>query len=108
MMHEGADPKGTRPQRSFLRSCRDSRLAGISGLRALRVDGPTVAGPPQRAGGRHVRGYLAAVGHSMALAWPVTAAGLAHVAVLKLDLLRPLAVPIDGGLMWQGRPLLGA
>lgn len=38
---------------------------------------------------------------------PVLAAGLVHVAVLKADLLPGLAVPLDRGLRWRGRPLLG-
>jgi CDP-diglyceride synthetase len=38
---------------------------------------------------------------------PVLAAGLVHVAVLKTDLLPGLAVPLDRGVHWRGRPLLG-
>lgn len=39
---------------------------------------------------------------------PVVVGGLAHVAILKTDLLGFLAVPIDGGAIWRGRPVLGA
>jgi CDP-archaeol synthase len=39
---------------------------------------------------------------------PVTLAGLAHVAVLKADVLRRLAMPLDVGTHWRGRPLLGS
>jgi hypothetical protein len=35
-------------------------------------------------------------------------AGLAHVVVLKADVLRCLALPIDAGTQWRGRPLLGS
>jgi CDP-diacylglycerol--serine O-phosphatidyltransferase len=38
---------------------------------------------------------------------PVLLAGLGHVAVLKLELLRWLAQPLDRGWTWRGRPLLG-
>jgi CDP-diglyceride synthetase len=38
---------------------------------------------------------------------PVIAAGLAHVVVIKRDSLRPLALPLDGGVWWRGAPLLG-
>jgi hypothetical protein len=44
------------------------------------------------------------------VAWliaPVLLAGLGHVAVLKANALPGLALPIDGGRMWQGQPLLG-
>jgi CDP-2,3-bis-(O-geranylgeranyl)-sn-glycerol synthase len=33
---------------------------------------------------------------------------LGHVAVLKTDLLASLAIPIDGGARWRGRPVFGA
>jgi hypothetical protein len=39
---------------------------------------------------------------------PVTVAGLAHVVVLKANLLQPLAIPLDGGRRWRARPLLGS
>ena len=39
---------------------------------------------------------------------PVVLGGLGHVAVLKTDLLTVLAVPIDGGARWRGRPVFGA
>lgn len=39
---------------------------------------------------------------------PVIMAGLAHVVVLKTDVLRRLALPIDGGKQWRTRPLLGS
>lgn len=42
------------------------------------------------------------------LIFPVVLAGLGHVAVLKTNLLQPLAVPIDGGARWRGRPVFGA
>jgi CDP-archaeol synthase len=38
---------------------------------------------------------------------PVVAAGMAHVLILKTRLLARLAVPVDGGFQWNGRPLLG-
>lgn len=38
---------------------------------------------------------------------PVLAAGTAHVLILKVRLLAGLAVPVDGGFQWNGRPLLG-
>jgi CDP-diglyceride synthetase len=42
------------------------------------------------------------------LALPIIAAGLVHLAVLKLDLLPGLRrLPIDGGLTWRGKRLLG-
>lgn len=49
----------------------------------------------------------AAAGAAWAIA-PVLAAGLVHVAVLKIDVMPALAVPLDGGRTWRGRPLLGA
>lgn len=39
---------------------------------------------------------------------PVVVGGLGHVAVLKTDLLTSLAVPVDGGARWRGRPVFGA
>lgn len=39
---------------------------------------------------------------------PVVLGGLGHVAVLKTNVLGPLAVPIDGGARWHGRPVFGA
>ena len=39
---------------------------------------------------------------------PILLAGLAHVAVITLDLAPGLARPIDAGRRWRGRPLLGA
>ncbi len=39
---------------------------------------------------------------------PVVFGGLGHVAILKTNLLRSLAVPVDGGARWRGRPVLGA
>jgi len=42
------------------------------------------------------------------LALPIVAAGLVHLAVLKLDLLPGLRrLPIDGGLTFRGRRLFG-
>ena len=38
---------------------------------------------------------------------PVLAAGLVHVAVLKTNALSQLAIPLDRGRIWRGRPLLG-
>jgi CDP-archaeol synthase len=38
---------------------------------------------------------------------PILLAGLAHVAVITLDLAPGLARPIDAGRRWRGRPLLG-
>lgn len=38
---------------------------------------------------------------------PVVMAGLGHVLLLKTRLLQPLALPVDGGRQWKGRPLLG-
>ncbi len=39
---------------------------------------------------------------------PVVVGGLGHVAVLKTNVLRPLARPIDGGARWWGQPVFGA
>lgn len=39
---------------------------------------------------------------------PVVLGGLGHVAVLKTNVLGSLAVPIDGGARWRGRPVFGA
>lgn len=39
---------------------------------------------------------------------PILIAGLAHVAVITLDLGPGLARPIDAGRRWRGRPLLGS
>jgi CDP-diglyceride synthetase len=38
---------------------------------------------------------------------PVLVAGLGQVVVLKTDTLSGLAAPLDGGLHWRGKPLLG-
>ncbi|MGH2471993.1 MAG: CDP-archaeol synthase [Candidatus Limnocylindria bacterium] len=38
---------------------------------------------------------------------PILIAGLAHVAVITLDLAPGLARPIDAGRRWRGRPMLG-
>jgi CDP-archaeol synthase len=54
-----------------------------------------------RAAGRTLR-------RSSWLILPVVLAGLGHVAVLKTRFLNSLAVPIDGGARWRGRPLFGA
>jgi hypothetical protein len=42
------------------------------------------------------------------LVLPVVVGGLGHVAVLKTNVLRSLAVPIDNGARWRGRPVFGA
>jgi hypothetical protein len=42
------------------------------------------------------------------LVLPVVVSGIGHVAVLKTNLLRSLAVPIDNGARWRGRPVFGA
>jgi CDP-diglyceride synthetase len=39
---------------------------------------------------------------------PILIAGLAHVAVISLDLAPQLARPIDAGRQWWGRPVLGS
>jgi CDP-2,3-bis-(O-geranylgeranyl)-sn-glycerol synthase len=39
---------------------------------------------------------------------PILIAGLAHVAVITLDLMPALARPFDAGRRWRGRPLLGS
>jgi CDP-archaeol synthase len=39
---------------------------------------------------------------------PILIAGLAHVAVITLDLASGLARPIDAGRRWRGQPLLGS
>ena len=39
---------------------------------------------------------------------PVVLAGVGHVAALKMNLLRPLAVPIDRGACWRGRQVFGS
>jgi CDP-archaeol synthase len=42
------------------------------------------------------------------MALPVVLGGLAHVAAIRLELLPSLArIPLDGGLTFRGRPLLG-
>jgi len=38
---------------------------------------------------------------------PVLAAGIIHVAILRLDALRSLDIPLDAARTWRGRPLLG-
>jgi CDP-2,3-bis-(O-geranylgeranyl)-sn-glycerol synthase len=38
---------------------------------------------------------------------PILIAGIAHVAVITLDLVPALARPIDADRRWRGRPLLG-
>jgi len=48
------------------------------------------------------------VGRAAWLILPVVLGGLGHVAVLKTDFLRTLAVPLDGGAHWRGRPVFGA
>ena len=48
--------------------------------------------------------------HAGRVAWivtPVLLAGLGQVIVLKTGLLAGLAVPIDRGLLWRGKPVLG-
>lgn len=42
------------------------------------------------------------------LVLPVVLGGLGHVAVLKTNVLSSLAVPIDNGARWRGRPVFGA
>jgi CDP-archaeol synthase len=44
---------------------------------------------------------------AVVLTAPILIAGLAHVAVITLDLAPGLARPIDAGRRWRGRPLLG-
>jgi hypothetical protein len=39
---------------------------------------------------------------------PVVFGGLGHVAVLKTNVLSSVAVPIDHGARWRGRPVFGA
>jgi CDP-2,3-bis-(O-geranylgeranyl)-sn-glycerol synthase len=38
---------------------------------------------------------------------PILIAGMAHVAVITLDIAPALARPLDDGRRWRGRPLLG-
>src|SRR5207244_5329389 len=53
-------------------------------------------------------GFLMSVAQAVWLAIPVILGGAVHIAVIKLDLLRSLArVPLDGGLCFRGRRLLG-
>src|ERR1041385_6797971 len=41
-------------------------------------------------------------------ATPFILAGVGHILVIKLDLLKPLArIPLDGGTMLRGRPVFG-
>src|SRR4030081_2282087 len=72
----------------------------MDGVLAFRRDGvpsaPRARSPLSRQAGR--------------VAWivaPVLLAGLGQVIVLKTRLLAGLAVPIDRGLQWRGKPVLG-
>ena len=52
--------------------------------------------------------FLMSVAQAVWLATPVILGGAVHIAVIKLDLLRSLAgLPLDGGLRFRGRRLLG-
>ncbi len=42
------------------------------------------------------------------LVLPVVLGGLGHVVVLKTNVLSSLALPIDNGAHWRGRPVFGA
>ena len=42
------------------------------------------------------------------LVLPTVLGGMGHVAVLKSNVLSSLAVPIDNGVHWRGRPVFGA
>jgi hypothetical protein len=59
-------------------------------------------------GGNRVSHAGRTLGRAAWLILPVVLGGLGHVAVLKTDLLRSLAVPLDGGARWRGRPVFGA
>lgn len=72
----------------------------MDGVLAFRRDGvpppPRARSPLSRLAGR--------------VAWivtPVLLAGLGQVVVLKTGILGVLAVPIDRGLRWRGKPVLG-
>jgi hypothetical protein len=47
-------------------------------------------------------------GRAILFILPVVVGGLGHVAVLKTNFLASLAVPIDCGARWRGRPVFGA
>ena len=51
---------------------------------------------------------LTTLARSVWLILPVVAAGVGHVVVIQSGLLRPLAIPIDGGAIWRGRPVFGS
>src|SRR5438309_4605296 len=72
----------------------------MDGILAFRRDGvpsaPSARSPLSRPAGR--------------VAWivaPVLLAGLGQVIVLKTGLLAGLAIPIDRGRQWRGKPVLG-
>jgi hypothetical protein len=72
-------------------------LGGVSSFRRGRIPAaPRARSSVTKLGGR--------------VAWmvtPVFVAGLGQVVVLKTGLLPGLAAPLDRGLHWRGRPLLG-
>src|ERR1700694_6054958 len=53
------------------------------------------------------RPALTSVARAGWLITPGVIAGLSHVAILKTGALKRLAIPLDGGVSWGGKPLLG-
>jgi len=74
-------------------------MGGDARLRRVFLCAPAFAEPPASVRSRIERAVW--------LTAPILMAGLVHVAVITLDLVPVLARPIDGGLRWRGRPLLG-
>jgi hypothetical protein len=62
---------------------------------------PSLGADRLRRGGRALRRVVW-------LILPVVLGGIGHVVVLRTDVLRSLAIPLDGGARLRGRPVFGA
>jgi CDP-diglyceride synthetase len=108
-MNDGASivPGGAGP---FLNPYRDRRMGGDARLRRAFLCPSAFVESSQG------KGLLTAkrgsvnrrAERALFLTAPILIAGLAHVAVITLDLAPGLARPIDAGRRWRGGPLLGS
>jgi len=88
---------GREQQRHSIVSCRIDWLDRFS---RVRCGGVQPAPRPRSS-------LIKTAGRVVWLITPVLVAGIGQVAILKTGLLSRLAVPLDFGLRWRGKPVLG-
>jgi CDP-archaeol synthase len=91
----------------------DARLRRVfvcasASFESSQGEGPRGQRPPDAERSAKRRSVTRRADRALFLTAPILIAGLVHVAVITLDLAPRLALPIDGGRRWRGRPLLGS